>query len=318
MLGGKLRSAKATNLRHFSLRSASSGFILFNAIARAMFAAAIGFAWVGGAAAQISTRAPGGVPATITLLDSGQIRDGARLTGLEIDLQPEFKTYWRTPGDSGLPPVFDWSRSKNIRQTDVLWPVPQRFDDQAGSSIGYEGRVILPVAVKIADPSQEAVLTLSLSFGVCKTICIPVKSEATLRLPPNGQTTQAMAAIARALAQVPIPAQLDSGAVPGIVSAKLVKDGPKWALEADTLVPEGGKIVDLFVEGPDSWLFGASVPVAAGPGPAQGQRRILYRAPLEDAPPGFKAEGTALTLTLASDADASETAGTLDGTGALR
>lgn len=261
---------------------------------------------------------PGGTPATITLLDSGAVRDGARIAGLEIDLQPDFKTYWRTPGDSGLPPVFDWSRSKNVRQTDVLWPVPQRFDDQAGSSIGYEGRTLLPVAVRIVDPSQEAVLTLNLSFGVCKTICIPVKAEATLRLPPGARSTQATAAIEQALARVPAAAKLDSGAVPGVVSAKLIKDGPKWALEAETFVPEGGKIVDLFVEGPDSWLFGASVPIATGPGNAKGVRRIVYRAPLEDAPPGFKAEGTRLTLTLASDHDAIETAGTLDGTGALR
>lgn len=273
---------------------------------------------VASASAQIVSSTPGGVPATITLLDSGTVRDGARLAAVSIDLQPEFKTYWRTPGDSGLPPVFDWSRSKNVRQTDVLWPVPQRFDDQAGSSIGYEGRVILPVAVRIADPAQEAVLTLSLSFGVCKTICIPVKSEATLRLPPGERTTASAGLIARALAQVPAPAKLDSGAVPGIVSAKLIKDGAKWALEAETLVPEGGKIVDLLVEGPDSWLFGASVPIATGAGQAAGVRRILYRAPLEDVPPGFKAEGTRLTLTLASDADAIETAGTLDGTGALR
>lgn len=282
-----------------------------------MFAACFCFAWAGSAAAQIPARAPGGVPATITLLDSGQMRDGARLAGLDIDLQPEFKTYWRTPGDSGLPPVFDWSRSKNIRQTDVLWPVPQRFDDQAGSSIGYEGRVLLPIAVRVIDPAQEAVLTLSLSFGVCKTICIPVKAEATIRLPPGVQSTPSSAAIMQALARVPLAAKLGSGTAPAVLSARLIKDGPKWALEADTLVPEGGKIVDLFVEGPDSWLFGASVPIAISPGPAKGVQRILYRAPLEDAPPGFKAEGTALTLTLASDSEASEVTGTLDGSGTL-
>ena len=284
---------------------------------RATFAALFGLLALHGAEAQIITNTPGVPPATITLIDSGEMRDGVRMAGLEINLQPDFKTYWRTPGDSGLPPVFDWARSKNIRQVDVLWPVPQRFDDQAGSSIGYEGKTILPLAVRLTDPSQEAVLALNLSYGVCKSICIPVKSEATLRLPPGGRSLPGAAIIQKAMAAVPISAKLDSGAVPGIVAAKLIKDGVKWALEAETMVPEGGKIIDLFVEGPDSWLFGASVPIATGKAQAPGVNRIVYRAPLEDAPTGFKAEGTQLILTIASDKEATETAGTLDGTGAL-
>lgn len=284
---------------------------------RAVVASLFGLVALHSAQAQIITHSPGVAPATITLIDSGEMRDGARMAGLEINLQPDFKTYWRTPGDSGLPPVFDWARSKNVRQVDVLWPVPQRFDDQAGSSIGYEGKIILPLAVRLTDPSQEAVLTLTLSYGVCKTICIPVKSEATVRLPAGARSLPGAATIQKAMATVPVSAKLDSGAVPGIVSAKLIKDGPKWALEAETLVPEGGKIVDLFVEGPDSWLFGASVPIVTGKAQAPGVARIVYRAPLEDAPPGFKAEGTRLILTIASDQEATETAGTLDGTGAL-
>jgi len=298
--------------------AASSQRLSFNAIARSMFGALTLILALGPAQAQ---RAPKAVtatpPAMIALIDSGQTQNGARMAGLSIELQPEFKTYWRTPGDSGLPPVFDWTKSKNVRQIDVLWPVPHRFDDQAGSSIGYDGQVVLPIAVRIADPSQEAVLTLTLNFGVCKTICIPVKSEAIVRLPPGERSTAATAAIVKAMTQVPTPSKLDGGSVPGILAAKLVKDGTKPALEVEALVPAGGKIVDLFVEGPDSWLFGASIPAATGPGPAAGVTRIVYRAPLEDAPPGFKAEGTRLTLTLASDKDAIETAGTLDATGLL-
>ncbi len=284
---------------------------------RATFAALIGLAWMGNASAQIFSPSQSQGPAAVMLLDSGETRAGARLSGLEIKLQPEYKTYWRTPGDSGLPPVFDWARSKNVRQVDVLWPVPSRFDDQAGSSIGYDGDVILPLAVHLIDPAQEATLALTLSFGVCKTICIPVKSEATLRLPPGGRTLPAASAIAKALALVPQPQKLGTGGAPGIVAGKLIKAGPKWALEVETFVPAGGTIVDLFVEGPDSWLFGASIPIATGPGPAAGTTRIVYHAPLEDVPPDFKAAGTRLHLTLASDKEAIETVATLDGTGAL-
>ena len=308
-------------MRHIplSLQDAASRHRLpFNAMARATFAAVGMLASLGVAQAQRAPQAAAAMPpATIALVDSGQTRNEARMAGLAIDLHPDFKTYWRTPGDSGLPPVFDWTKSKNVRQIDVLWPVPHRFDDQAGSSIGYDEQVVLPIAVRIVDPSQEAVLALTLSFGVCKTICIPVKSDALVRLPPGERSTSATATIQQALAQVPLPAKLDGGSVPGIRAAKLVKDGVKPALEVEALVPAGGKIVDLFVEGPDSWLFGASVPAATGPGPAAGVTRIVYLAPLEDVPPGFKAEGTRLTLTLASDKDAIETAGTLDAAGLL-
>lgn len=267
--------------------------------------------------AQIARQAPGVTPATIALADSGEIREGARLVGLAITLAPDYKTYWRTPGDSGLPPVFDWSKSKNVRQVDVLWPVPQRFDDQAGSSIGYEGSVVLPLSVRVVDPSQEAVLALSLSFGVCKTICIPAKGDAMIPLPAAAKPTAQAAAINRALALVPLSAKLESGAVPGIVSAQFIKDGPKWALEVETLVPEGRKIVDLFVEGPDSWLFGASIPFVSAKGDRAGLQRIVYRAPLEDVPPGFNFAGTKLTLTIAADKEATETGGTLDAAGVL-
>lgn len=308
-------------MRHIPLwlrRAAFRRCLPFNAMARATFAALTLLVALGAAEAQRTPQAAAAIPpATIALVDSGQTKNGARMAGLTIDLQPEFKTYWRTPGDSGLPPVFDWARSKNVKQVDVLWPVPHRFDDQAGSSIGYDGQVTLPIAVKLADPSQEAVLALTLSFGVCKTICIPVKSEAQMRLPPGERSTSATAAIQNALALVPTPAKLDGGTVPGILAAKLIQDGVKPALEVEALVPSGGKIVDLFVEGPDSWLFGASVPAATGPGPAAGVTRIVYRAPLEDVPPGFKAEGTRLILTLASDKDAIEATGTLDAAGQL-
>lgn len=320
MLRGKSSSAKATILRHHPFlfgNAAHQGRCSLSAIVSAAFALMALLVWAPSSVAQIARNAPGVAPATIALADSGEMRNGTRLAGLAITLAPDYKTYWRTPGDSGLPPVFDWSKSKNIRQVDVLWPVPQRFDDQAGSSIGYEGSLLLPLAVRIADPSQEAELSLSLSFGVCKTICIPAKGEAVISLRPGATPTSAAPAIARALSLVPVAAQLDSGALPGILSAKFVKDGMKWALEAETVVPEGRKIVDLFVEGPDSWLFGASVPIVSAKAERAGAQRIVYRAALEDVPPGFSFAGTKLILTLAADREATETSGTLDAAGVL-
>src|SRR4030081_1987690 len=60
-------------------------------------------------------------------------RSGAVLLGgIAFELQPGWKTYWRTPGDSGVPPRFDFSKSENIEAVTVLWPAPPKFDDGAG------------------------------------------------------------------------------------------------------------------------------------------------------------------------------------------
>ena len=66
--------------------------------------------------------------------------------GVEIRLDAGWKTYWRDPGDSGVPPTFDFSGSDNVKSVTVQWPAPERFPDGAGgNSIGYVGRVILPL-----------------------------------------------------------------------------------------------------------------------------------------------------------------------------
>src|ERR1700710_1581153 len=76
-------------------------------------------------------------------------RSGAVLLGgIAFQLQPGWKTYWRTPGDSGVPPRFDFSKSENIEAVTVLWPGPTKFDDGAGGhSLGYHNQVVLPLRI---------------------------------------------------------------------------------------------------------------------------------------------------------------------------
>src|SRR5437588_5408359 len=76
-------------------------------------------------------------------------RSGAVLLGgIAIQLQPGWKTYWRTAGDSGVPPRFDFSKSENIEAVIVLWPAPMKFDDGAGGySFGYQNQVVLPLRI---------------------------------------------------------------------------------------------------------------------------------------------------------------------------
>src|ERR1700692_4696786 len=76
-------------------------------------------------------------------------RSGAVLLGgIAFELQPGWKTYWRTPGDSGVPPRFDFSKSDNIEAVTVLWPAPLKFDDGAGGhSMGYHDGIVLPLRI---------------------------------------------------------------------------------------------------------------------------------------------------------------------------
>src|SRR5271169_3891811 len=82
--------------------------------------------------------------------------------GIEIKLQPGWKTYWRYPGDSGVPPRFDFSGSENLKSAKVSYPAPHLFSDDSGNSLGYKDEVIFPVTVEPAQPGKPVTLRLKL------------------------------------------------------------------------------------------------------------------------------------------------------------
>jgi DsbC/DsbD-like thiol-disulfide interchange protein len=124
--------------------------------------------------------------ARLRVIDGG-VEDGRWLVGVQIDLAPGWKTYWRVPGESGVPPVFDWSASTNLKEARVLFPAPARLHDEGGEAIGYQGEVIFPVAVEASDPARPVELKLELNFAVCQAICIP--AQATLAATPAADQT---------------------------------------------------------------------------------------------------------------------------------
>ena len=114
--------------------------------------------------------------------------DGAGKTtvyrsGIEIKLNPGWKTYWRYPGDSGVPPVFVFSKSENVESATVLFPAPKRFADGAGGhSIGYKTGVLFPVHVVPKDPAKPAVLRVKVDYAVCEKLCMPADANLELKL----------------------------------------------------------------------------------------------------------------------------------------
>src|SRR6202453_3913711 len=109
-------------------------------------------------------------------------RSGAVLLGgIAFQLQPGWKTYWRTPGDSGVPPRFDFSKSDNIEAVTVLWPAPMKFDDGAGgSSLGYHDQVLLPLRIVPKVNDKPVTLRANINYAVCEKICIPVEASTEL------------------------------------------------------------------------------------------------------------------------------------------
>jgi DsbC/DsbD-like thiol-disulfide interchange protein len=249
-----------------------------------------------------------GLHSAVRLLDGGVVA-GNRTAGIEVRLDPHFKTYWRTPGDSGLPPVFDWSGSQNVREVTVRWPAPVRFDDSAGSSIGYQDTLVLPLVVIPQDTDRPVVLALKLDYAVCEKICIPAKAEARLSLPASSLLLPHAAAVRKAEARVPVPSQIDGDAAPGL-RALAVEPGGR-ALMARVVVPAAAGIVDIFAEGPDGWIFAGPVALAASA--MQGDmREITYRIGVDARPAGASLANLPVNVTVTAGDDAIEVVTHLD------
>ena len=188
-------------------------------------------------------------------LISGGLQGNHWLAGVEITLDPGFKTYWRNPGDSGLPPRFDWSGSENVAGAEVRFPAPYRHEDAAGVAYVYGKKVLLPVLVKAKDPGKPVKLVLSVEYGVCKDICIPARADLSLGLTEDGPGRSAIEA---ALAKVPVPQALGAQGDLSVLAVEPVKQD-KPAYTVTIRAPSGAKPA-LFAEGPENWYLSTSLP----------------------------------------------------------
>jgi suppressor for copper-sensitivity B len=132
--------------------------------------------------------------------------------GMEISLAPGWHTYWRTPGDSGLAPRFDWSSSKNVKDVRVQWPVPKRKEEAGLFVYAYDQDVMLPLVIIPEEPGKEVTLTANIQALVCLKICIPQTVTSTLVIPAGDAVpTSSQSRLEMARARVPLPADEQSG-----------------------------------------------------------------------------------------------------------
>jgi DsbC/DsbD-like thiol-disulfide interchange protein len=271
-------------------------------------ASLLGDAWCAAIAADVSPWDDGMQSSARLIAAQSHEVSGVRLfrAGIEIKLKPGWHTYWRYPGDSGVPPAPDFSRSQNVKRATVQYPAPARFPDGAGgNSIGYKGDVILPVSVVLSDPAKPAVLRLKLDYAVCEKLCVP--AEAKLELTLTGKPSSTDADVAAAEARLPKAVRIGDAGPLAIRAAHRETNSAKARVIVDVAAPVGAPLT-LLAEGPTrQWALPLPEPVAGAPA---GLQRFAFD--LDGLPPGAKPDGAELKLTAVAGEAAVEAAFRLD------
>ena len=220
---------------------------------------------------------------------AGSRSGGVLLGGIAIQLQDGWKTYWRNPGDSGVPPRFDFSKSDNVEAVTILWPAPMKFDDGAGGfSLGYKKQVVLPLRIVARNSDKPVTLRAQISYAVCDKLCVPVEAACELTFASVASTEDGN--LSAALDSVPKPANIGD---PAPVTIRDVRREGDKNVVVDVTAPES-KDVQLFVEGPTpDWALPIPKLVENSP---PGVKRFAFE--LDGLPPGAKPDGAALKLTL--------------------
>jgi DsbC/DsbD-like thiol-disulfide interchange protein len=220
-------------------------FMLLSRMQALFLSAAISCCGLASARAQEAASAWSAAPKSAArLIAAPGGSEGAYSAGIEIKLAPETITYWRSPGESGVPPVFDFSHSSNLRNADVSFPAPKRINEGGSEVFGYDRDVVLPIRVVPQARTKPVDLVLDLDYAACEKICLPVHAKLQLALPATeGGETQALAA-----AEASVPRKLSSDEIAHEIAITPVADTdkPTWRLTW-----RGPPALDLFAEVPD-------------------------------------------------------------------
>ncbi len=228
----------------------------------------------------------GGKARLIAVLDPAS----NKLSGaLEVVLKAGWSTYWRYPGSSGIPPIFDFSKSQGFQAGNVLFPVPQLLKSGDARYAGYKKAVLFPFS---AEPISDgkASLDLSVLMGVCEEVCIPaqasfaIKSDALFVSDPATRRKLT-------LAQIQLPKQKTANdltldlTTPSDNTLQITVSGTTFS-----------KAPELFVEGPSDWYLTPARLINSTPDKA------VFELDVSDVPEGSDVLNTPLRFTLANGA----------------
>ncbi|MBC7164738.1 MAG: hypothetical protein H5U15_07035 [Roseovarius sp.] len=187
----------------------------------------------------------------ISVLPGWRDADGTHMAALRFEMAEGWKTYWRAPGEAGIPPRFDWRGSRNLGAVEILWPTPQQTTTNGMRTIGYEHDLILPVRLTPARAGEPITLSAGLEIGICSDICVPVDTRVHLDLPPDAGTRDPR--IAAALAARPYTsAEAGVGRVACAVAP--VEGGLRVVAEIDMERMGPQETVVIETDNPDLWV----------------------------------------------------------------
>lgn len=225
---------------------------------------------------------------------AGASNAGKWSAGLEIGMAPGWKTYWRVPGDAGVPPYFDWKGSTNLDKVEIDWPAPKRYRDEAGESIGYKDQVVFPMTVTPKDPSKPVKLKLDLFYAVCNDICIPGSAKLAMTLSDPAGSPDDLSLIAKYRGKV--PARSHARIKIEQVAVQEYDDALVLAVQLAGGSPASN--ADIFVEGSDEIYF-------REPKLAMEQASSkVYHLKIDGAKSADQLKGLDLTLTIVDEAGA--------------
>jgi len=179
--------------------------------------------------------------ARLDLIDGWQTERGTRLVAMEIALAPGWKTYWRSPGDAGIPPQIDWSGSRNIARVRLLWPVPNIYVEDGVRTIGYKTGLVLPLELTLDEPDRALHAEGVLTIGACEEVCVPVSLP--FRLDASGAGAPVPEISAALAAQPKVIKAADLPAIACRVDP--IRDGLRLTARL-ALPPQGGEEAAVF------------------------------------------------------------------------
>jgi len=195
----------------------------------------------------------------LEILPGWRTDNGTHMAGLQVRLAPGWKTYWRSPGDGGIPPRFGWQGSQNLDAAAFHWPVPEVFEDNGMRSIGYSTSVVIPVEIRVPNADAPAQMRGQVQIGVCDEICVPVLLNFDAELPVSGARDPSIVA---ALLDRPQTAQ-EAGVGEVTCAIEPIEDGLRVTTRVNMAPMAGSEDVvieagdqQVWVSQPQTWRDG--------------------------------------------------------------
>jgi DsbC/DsbD-like thiol-disulfide interchange protein len=190
--------------------------------------------------------------------------------GLRIDHQPEWHTYWKNSGDSGLPTTLDWQLPAGITAGEIAWPTPKKIPIGTLANYGYENTVLLPVPLTVSPDFKGAQLKVNLKAAwlVCRKECIPQEGDFALTIPVKSSTGASSKLFQDTFAATPQPLPTGNSQIEvGANGIQLSLAGLPTALQGKMLAffPETGSIIEPAAPWQQAWkgaVWTAQVPLS--------------------------------------------------------